>query len=70
VVGRELPEARRLLAEAGAGEVVVTETAPPGRPAPTGPCRVVRQRSTAGGVSLVVAASAPLPGEKHGNDGA
>ncbi len=61
VVGRELSEAQRLLSEAGVPLASVTVTAPPKGSAPPGPPRVVRQRGDQSGVSLVVAASVPLP---------
>ncbi len=68
VVGRELEQARRLLQAAGVTHVEVTETAPPARRSPTGPLRVVRQRATEQGVSLVVAASVPPPQEAESAD--
>jgi len=54
-----LLEARLLLEEAGAQILTVTGTAPPGG-GPEGPLRVVRERWTAEGVSLVAAASLML----------
>ncbi len=61
VLSRELDEAERLLREAGVESIEVKETAPPRRPGPAGPPRVVRQRFTPYGVELVVAASVAGP---------
>jgi hypothetical protein len=61
VIARELSEARRVLAEAEVAVTATTRTGPPGE-APSGPLRVVRQRETAEGVELVVAASVALSG--------
>jgi hypothetical protein len=61
VIARELSEARRVLAEAEVAAAAPTRTGPPGE-APCGPLRVVRQRETAEGVELVVAASVALSG--------
>ncbi len=69
VVGRKLAEAQQLLAAAGVPVLAVTETAPPRARRPQGPPRVVRQRTGPEGVSLVVAASIPLPEKKRDSDG-
>ena len=64
VLGLPREEAERRLAEAGVAKVEVTETASPKARQLAGPRRVVRQRSTAEGVSLIVAATVPsLQGE-------
>ena len=60
-IARELSEARRVLAEAGVTAAATSRTGPPGK-GPSGPLRVVRQRETAEGVELVVAASVALSG--------
>jgi len=68
VLGLPLAEAERLLSEAGVGEVEVKETAPPRARWPEGPLRVVRQRETERGVSLLVAASVPSPRGEYSHD--
>jgi hypothetical protein len=60
LLARELPEAERLLREAGVETIEVKQTAPPRRKQPAGPLRVVRQRRLEQGVELVVAASMAL----------
>ena len=67
VLGLPLAEAERVMAEAGVRVVEVTRTAPPGG-APEGPLRVVRERRSAEGMHLVVAAAVPMP-EAKGGDG-
>ncbi len=64
VLARELSEAERVLWEAGAQTIEVRVTSPPRVPRPTGPWRVVRQRSKGRDVQLVVAASVPPPGSE------
>jgi hypothetical protein len=59
VIARPLADARLLLDDAGVQVASVVETVPPGRP-PTGPMRVVRERTTDEGVHLVAAASIVL----------
>ena len=68
VLGQPLEEAMRRLAEAGVTEIEVAETAPPRARKPAGPRRVVRQRTTAQGVSLVVAATVPSPQGEDSHD--
>ena len=58
VLARRLDDAQRILDTAGVRVLGVERTAPP-RGAPSGPPRVVRQRSTSEGVHLVTAASIP-----------
>jgi hypothetical protein len=67
VLGLPLAEAERVMAETGVRVVEVTRTAPPGG-GPDGPLRVVRERWSAEGVHLVVAATVPMP-EGKGGDG-
>lgn len=66
MVALPLAEAERLMAEAGVRVVEVTRTAPPGG-GPGGPLRVVRERWSAEGVHLVVAAAVPMPEGKDGD---
>ena len=58
LIALPLPEAERLLRQAGL-QPSITHTSPPAGP-PTGPLRVVRQRLLPDAVQLVVAASVPL----------
>jgi hypothetical protein len=67
LLARPLPEARRLLEAAGVPLVEVKHTAPP-RGAPSGPMRVVRQRSASDGVYLVAAASVSLAEGEDSHD--
>ncbi len=60
VLARSVADARRILEAAGVPVLCIEQTAPPGG-APTGPPRVVRERSTPEGVCLVTAASIPRP---------
>jgi hypothetical protein len=72
-----LAEAKEMLERAGVAVVEVAETRPPeaGKPPgvapvrcaqgrPRGPLRVVRERYSADGAHLVVAAAVPLPAEE------
>jgi hypothetical protein len=61
VLGQTREEAERRLSAAGVTEIEVTRTAPPRGPHLVGPPRVVRQRGSGAGVSLVVAATVPPP---------
>jgi len=67
VIGRRLAQAREILERAGVAVVAVEETRPPRAPL-EGPRRVVRQRRTDEGLSLVVAASLTLPERNEEND--
>jgi hypothetical protein len=67
VIARPLDAAQRLLRQAGVELVEIKQTQPP-RGGLKGPLRVIRQRATADGVELVVAASAPLPDGEDSHD--
>lgn len=73
VIALSLAEAKEMLERAGVAVVEVAETSSPGlAPAsggraqgrPRGPLRVVRERYSAEGAHLVVAAAVPLPAEE------
>jgi len=66
VITLPLPEAERLLREAGV-EVRMLHTSPPGR-APGGPLRVIAQRNLSVAVEIVVAASIPLAEDQDVRD--
>ena len=69
VIGLEVEEARRRLQAAGVQTIRVVETAPLQQPIPTGPKRVIRQRSREGEIEITAAASVPPPCGEHDNDG-
>jgi hypothetical protein len=66
VIAQPLPEAERLLRQAGV-EVSILHTSPPGN-APSGPLRVIAQRNLPTGVGIVVAASIQLAEDQHVRD--
>jgi hypothetical protein len=67
VIGRLLPDALEILEQSGIRVIETTRTSAP-RGAPSGPLRVVRERSRPEGIELVVAASLPPP-EKRDESG-
>ena len=67
VIALSICEAREVLEKAGVGVAATIQTGPPGGP-PSGPLRVVRERSAGEGVELVVAASVTLSGEEDNDD--
>ncbi|MFB3880185.1 MAG: hypothetical protein ACE149_02925 [Armatimonadota bacterium] len=67
LIALPLAAAREAVREHGGALPAVKQTRPP-RGAPSGPLRVIRQRSVAGSLELVVAASVPLPETERPHD--